>query len=470
MLFTSLTFLLFFPIVCAVYYCLPKVTWRVWFLLTASYLFYINLDPWCSLILLFSTIATYAGARLIGTQKKQSGKKKWLWGIIAINILILVFFKYTNFVLSSLLNIFTTSEGTFRGLDIILPVGISFYIFKAVSYIADVYKEKIEPEKDFAAFALYVAFFPQLLAGPIERAGHIIPQFKKKYDFDGCNVTKGLKMMLWGYFMKLVFADRAVIYVDTIYGNLYAHNGTSILLAAVLYSFQIYCDFAGYSLLSIGVAKAMGYDVMQNFNRPYLAKSITELWKRWHISLTKWLTDYVYIPLGGSRCSKCKTYRNIMVTFLVSGLWHGASWNFVIWGMIHGLIQIIEKALGLARNKPKNVIMVAGRILFTFFVATFAWLFFRLPDFSEATYAIGKIFTSWGMPFMSGDATPALEYCTLGLFFILAKDVLDEYFPTKFKLFDNDNIIVRYIVYITVCLLILATGVFDDSQFIYMQF
>lgn len=470
MLFTSITFLLFFPIVCAIYYCLPKVQWRIWFLLAASYFFYINLNLWCSLILLFSTGITYAGAILIGTQKTQSGKRMCLWGVIGTNVLFLAYFKYTNFIVTSVLDILTAGGGNFHGFEIILPVGISFYIFKAVSYIADVYNEKIEPEKDFSAFALYVAFFPQLLAGPIERAERMIPQFKHKVDFDGCNVTKGLKMMLWGYFMKLVFADRAVIYVDAIYGNLHAHNGTSILLATILYSFQIYCDFAGYSLLSIGVAKAMGYDVIQNFDRPYMAKSITEFWKRWHISLTRWLTDYIYIPLGGSRCSKFKTYRNIMVTFLVSGLWHGASWNFVIWGMIHGMIQIIEKVSGVAQKESKHGFMIAGRIISTFIVASIAWVFFRLSDFSEAIYAIGKIFTSWGVPFMSRDATPALEYCALGLFFILAKDLLDEFFPTKFKLFDNRNIVIRYAAYIAVCMLILAAGVFDDSQFIYMQF
>ena len=470
MLFTSISFLLFFPIVCVIYYCLPKVTWRVWFLLAASYLFYINLNTWCSLILLFSTIITYGGALLIGAQKTQLGKKIFFWGVICTNVLLLGYFKYTNFIAQSLLDILTIGGGNFRGFDIILPIGISFYVFKAISYIADVYKEKINPEKDFAAFALYVAFFPQLLAGPIDRAERMIPQFKKKIGFDGCNVTAGLKMMLWGYFMKLVFADRAVIYVDAVYGNLHAHNGTSILLAAILYSFQIYCDFAGYSLLSIGVAKAMGYDVMQNFNRPYMAKTITEFWKRWHISLTKWLTDYIYIPLGGSKCSKLKNYWNIMVTFLVSGLWHGSSWNFVIWGMIHGVIQVIEKALGIAKKESKSQLISVGRLLLTFFIATIAWMFFRLLEFSEAVYAVGKIFTSFGVPFTSKDATPALEYCALGLFFILTKDVLDEYLPSKFRLFDNRSIVVRYVAYIAVTILILAAGVFDDSQFIYMQF
>lgn len=470
MLFTSFSFLLFFPIVCFIYYCIPNVRARIGFLLFASYYFYYNLNPWCTLILLFSTIITYIGSLLFGKQRTKTFKKSIIWGIIVANVLLLSYFKYTNFLVLSLLNIIPTGEDNFKGFDIILPIGISFYLFKAISYIADVYEGKIEAERDFISFALYISFFPQLLAGPIDRAEHMISQFKHKIPFDGSNVTAGLKMMLWGYFLKLVFADRAIIYVDAIYGNLQAHNGTSILLAAILYSFQIYCDFAGYSLLSIGVAKAMGYDVMQNFNRPYMAKSITEFWKRWHISLTKWLTDYIYIPLGGSRCSKLKTYRNILVTFLVSGLWHGASWNFVIWGCIHGFIQIIEKASGLAKKEVKSSWIKLSRILLTFIIATLAWMFFRLPSFSDAIYGIGKIFTSFGTPFMGRDATPALEFCALGLFFILCKDVLDELYPTRFKLFDNKNIIVRYASYISISILILAAGVFDDSQFIYMQF
>lgn len=474
MLFNSISFLIFFPLVLVIYYLLPKVILRTWFLLVASYFFYLSLNPYCALILLGSTCVTYFGGIMLELEGNRwtFGKKGILYTIVILNVALLAFFKYSNFIADnvvSLLSICGESE-SFRGFDILLPVGISFYVFKAVSYISDVYFGKIPVEKNFCHFALYVAFFPQLLAGPIERAGVLLPQFKKKVLFDGCNITAGLKMMLWGYFMKIVFADRAVIYVDTIYGNLYNQNGTSILLAAVLYSFQIYCDFAGYSLLSIGVAKAMGYDVMQNFNRPYLAQSITEFWKRWHISLTKWLTDYVYIPLGGSRCSKIKSYRNIMITFLVSGLWHGAAWNFVVWGMLHGIIQVIEKHLGYAKRETTSIFLRGVRIIVTFFVVTIAWMFFRLPNFNDVIFGITKIFTSVSTSVGGRDATPALEYCALGLFLLIAKDVLDEYYPGRFLLFDNKNIVVRYVSYILVCLLILAAGVFDAGQFIYMQF
>lgn len=474
MLFNSISFLTFFPLVLVVYYLLPKVVWRTWFLLVASYYFYINLNPYCALILLCSTYVTYFGGILLEVDGTRwtLGKKNILYGIVVLNVALLAFFKYTNFIANSIVHIFNFCGGSesFRGFDIILPVGISFYIFKAISYISDVYQRRITAERSFCRFALYVAFFPQLLAGPIERASSLLPQFKKKVLFDGRNISVGLKMMLWGYFMKIVFADRAIIYVDTVYGNLYNQNGTSILLAAVLYSFQIYCDFAGYSLLSIGVAKAMGYDVMQNFNRPYLSQSITDFWKRWHISLTKWLTDYVYIPLGGSRCSKIKNYRNILITFLVSGLWHGAAWNFVVWGMLHGVIQVIEKYFGYARLKTTSTFIRGVRVGSTFFVVTIAWMFFRLPNFNDVIFGITKIFTSVSTSVGGRDATPALEYCALGLFMLVVKDILDEYYPGRFLLFENKNIIVRYVSYICVCLLILAAGVFDAGQFIYMQF
>ena len=356
-----------------------------------------------------------------------------------------------------------------EGWDILLPLGISFFLFKSISYLIDIYRGKIEVENDFHLLALYVSFFPQLIAGPIEKAERLIPQFKKKVEFDGRNVSLGLKMMLWGYFMKLVFANRACIYVDAVYGNLHQHNGTSILLAAIIYSFQIYCDFAGYSLLSIGCAKVMGYNVMDNFKRPYFAASISEFWKRWHISLTKWLTEYIYISLGGNRCTKLRQYRNIMMTFLVSGLWHGAAWNFIIWGGIHGVVQIVEKHFGFAKVE-KPLLVKAFRILFTFFVVTLAWIFFRMEDFSEALYAIKMIFTSVGKPFVTGDATRAIEFTALAFLLIFGKEVLDEFAPNNFKMFENNNIVVRYVSYTAIVILLLLTGVFDDSQFIYSQF
>mgnify|MGYP004505103743 FL=1 len=408
---------------------------------------------------------------LIAKANGRKNKKRWLSLPVILLSLLLIYYKYFNFLAQSIADLLNVMGMNLKieGWDILLPLGISFFLFKSISYLIDIYRGKIEVENDFHLLALYVSFFPQLIAGPIEKAERLIPQFKKKVEFDGRNVSLGLKMMLWGYFMKLVFANRACIYVDAVYGNLHQHNGTSILLAAIIYSFQIYCDFAGYSLLSIGCAKVMGYNVMDNFKRPYFAASISEFWKRWHISLTKWLTEYIYISLGGNRCTKLRQYRNIMMTFLVSGLWHGAAWNFIIWGGIHGVVQIVEKHFGFAKVE-KPLLVKAFRILFTFFVVTLAWIFFRMEDFSEALYAIKMIFTSVGKPFVTGDATRAIEFTALAFLLIFGKEVLDEFAPNNFKMFENNNIVVRYVSYTAIVILLLLTGVFDDSQFIYSQF
>lgn len=468
--FNSIAFLFFFPIVCLVYYLLPKLEYRKWFLLLASFYFYINWKPEFGLLLLSCIIVSYVGSLLIAHHGGNC--KLYLVVTILLNIFCLIFFKYSSFLIANINSLFEVTGFRIQitGWKILLPVGISFFIFKDISYIVDVYKGKIEAEKNFVVFALYVSFFPQILAGPIDRATNLIPQLKRYQLFDGRNVSQGLKLILWGYFLKVVFANRAIIYVDAVYGNIEHHNGTTILLAAILYSFQIYCDFAGYSLISIGCAKALGYNVPDNFSRPYFAASITDFWRRWHISLTRWLTDYIYIPLGGNRCSKLKNYYNILITFFVSGIWHGAAWNFVIWGCIHGIFQVVEKAMGFAKINNVQMGIRVIRIIITFLLVTFAWIFFRLDSFHEALYCITKIFTSAGKPFMSGDATSALEYCLLGLFIVLFKDFLDEFMPNKFILMNNKNIVVRYVSYICLSLFILAAGVFDDSQFIYFQF
>lgn len=427
--------------------------------------------PIYAILLFVSILITYFGGMLIAKANGRKNKKRWLSLPVILLSLLLIYYKYFNFLAQSIADLLNVMGMNLKieGWDILLPLGISFFLFKSISYLIDIYRGKIEVENDFHLLALYVSFFPQLIAGPIEKAERLIPQFKKKVEFDGRNVSLGLKMMLWGYFMKLVFANRACIYVDAVYGNLHQHNGTSILLAAIIYSFQIYCDFAGYSLLSIGCAKVMGYNVMDNFKRPYFAASISEFWKRWHISLTKWLTEYIYISLGGNRCTKLRQYRNIMMTFLVSGLWHGAAWNFIIWGGIHGVVQIVEKHFGFAKVE-KPLLVKAFRILFTFFVVTLAWIFFRMEDFSEALYAIKMIFTSVGKPFVTGDATRAIEFTALAFLLIFGKEVLDEFAPNNFKMFENNNIVVRYVSYTAIVILLLLTGVFDDSQFIYSQF
>ncbi len=334
MLFTSLSFLLFFPTVCILYYCMPhKVRWI--FLLLASYYFYINWQPVYALILLVTTGVTYVCGRVLGERQLSSVGRK---AVLAVGCIIplgfLFVFKYYDFLTRTIFDVLDNVgvRWPLPEMRLLLPIGISFYTFMAVGYVVDVYRGTVKAEKSLGLYALFVSFFPQVTSGPIGRAGELIPQLKSpqylKYD----NVICGLKQMLWGYFMKLCVSDRLAIYVDAVYGNIAHHNGTSILLASLLYTFQIYADFAGYSLIAIGAARIMGIRLAENFRRPYFSKNIKEFWGRWHITLSHWFRDYVYIPLGGNRVSLGRHLSNLMITFLLSGLWHGAEWNFILWG------------------------------------------------------------------------------------------------------------------------------------------
>ena len=327
MLFNSISFLLFFPIVCIVCYLIPSLRFRNLFLLFASYYFYMNWEPVYALLLLSSTVITYVFAIGIERSNHISRRKLFLTINIILNLGILFFFKYWNFAAEQVSMLLCSS-----GLDmkvpefsILLPVGISFYIFQALGYSIDVYRKDVRAERDFFTYALFVSFFPQLVAGPIERSRNLLPQFKKLNKFDYDTVMAGVNLMIWGYFLKLVMADRCGMYVDAIYNNVEMHNGGSYLLASLLFPFQIYGDFAGYSLIAIGAAKVMGFKLMENFHRPYFSQSVGEFWHRWHISLSTWFKDYVYIPLGGNRVSKTRCYFNLMVTFVVSGIWLGAN-------------------------------------------------------------------------------------------------------------------------------------------------
>lgn len=338
MLFNSLNFIIFFVAVVVIYYLLPKNSWRKVFLLGASYYFYACFNFAMLSILLLETAVAYGYGRLrTMTLRQGSGQapsKTFLAGTIVLLLLPLLCFKYLNFLMGTVGDVLALSGALVKmpSFELLLPIGISFYTFMAVGYVVDVYKGKIEAEKNLLDFALFVGFFPQIASGPIGRAGQLIPQLKEKHPLLYANITVGAKMMLWGFFMKLVVGDRAGIYVDTVFGNYAHHNGSSLLLATFMYTIQIYCDFAGYSLIAIGSAKMMGIELMENFRRPYFATSVADFWRKWHISLSTWFRDYVYFPCGGSRCSTLKTYRNLMITFLVSGLWHGAAYNFILWG------------------------------------------------------------------------------------------------------------------------------------------
>ncbi len=332
MLFNSLNFIIFFLAVIVIYYVLPRNIYRKAFLLGASYYFYACFDLTMLPILLGVTLVAYAYG--IYLTKTPNRSKVVLASTIVLLLLPLLSFKYLDFMMDSAEDFLSFARFTvdMPDFELFLPIGISFYSFMAVGYVVDVFKGKVAVEKNLLDFALFIGFFPQIASGPIGRAGQLIPQLKHKHPLLYTNISAGAKMMIWGFFMKLVVGDRAGIYVDTVFGNYMHHNGLSLMLATFMYTIQIYCDFAGYSLIAIGAARTMGIELMENFRRPYFATSVADFWRKWHISLSTWFRDYVYFPCGGSRCSKIKTYRNLLITFLVSGLWHGAAYNFILWG------------------------------------------------------------------------------------------------------------------------------------------
>lgn len=391
---------------------------------------------------------------------------------VFLSLLPLAFFKYFGFVNESIREFLSLFGLNFqlRGLNWAIPVGISFFTFQALGYLWDVYYRRQQAERDFLTYALFVSFFPSILSGPINKASLIIPQLKSlRPYFDYAKAVGGLKLLLWGMFMKVAVADRTALYVDTVLPNYMHYSGLSCLAASLLYSIQIYADFAGYSLMAIGVGKVLGFELAENFRRPYFAVSITEFWHRWHISLSTWLRDYVYIPLGGSRCSRLRNYWNIFVTFLVSGVWHGANWTFVLWGCLHGICQIVEKATG--QQMCDNSRLVRGfRILVTFLLVNFAWIFFRMPTVKDACGVVARIFNPM-LPMHLFIDHDALKYGTLPLLLLIAKDSLDEFFPSrKFHLLNSRHRWVRWSSYLVLLIMILLFGVFGTDQFIYANF
>lgn len=394
MLFNSLSFAIFLTIVFIIYWALPhKLRWIV--LLTSSIYFYMSWDVKYVLLLLFTTFISYACA--IGLERAEEKKKKKILMVTALvaGLGCLFFFKYFNFASESvakLLNVFTIQVHPVT-MKLMLPVGISFYTFQTLGYVIDVYRGEVQAEKNFAKYATFISFFPQLVSGPIGRAKHLLPQILGERKFDYEKATDGLRLMAWGFFKKIVIADTLAVYVDTVYDSLRLYRGFPLLFVAVLYSIQIYCDFAGYSDIAIGTAKLFGIELMKNFDSPYFSTSVKEFWSRWHISLSSWLRDYVYISLGGNRVSKGRNAFNLMATFLISGLWHGANWTYVVWGGLHGAAQIIEKFL-FTRDKNKKISKIGWwcSVICTFIFATFAWIFFRAENISDAFYVIGNMF------------------------------------------------------------------------------
>lgn len=408
--FNSLQFAVFLPIVFLLYWFVfdrlirrsrYQLTWQNAFVVIASYVFYGWWDWRFLLLIAFTSLCSWGSGILIGKNRGNKKAKWWMWANIVLNLGILCLFKYYDFFVVEFARLFHfATEGLL--LKVILPVGISFYTFQALSYSIDVYRGKIEPTRDVVAFFAFISFFPQLVAGPIERATNLLPQFQKKRKFDYDTAVDGMRQILWGLFKKVVVADNCAIYVDQVFSNSGSHSGSTLLLAAVFFAFQIYGDFSGYSDIAIGTAKLFGIRLMRNFNVPYFSRDIAEFWRRWHISLTTWFRDYVYIPLGGSRVSKAKVIRNTFVIFLVSGFWHGANWTFIVWGAYHALLFLPLILTGKNRKYTNQIaegrylpsLKEAGQMLLTFILAVLGWIAFRSESIGQAWEVILGIMSS----------------------------------------------------------------------------
>ena len=470
--FNSFNFWLVFPFIFGLYWLIPAKynQARKVFLVLVSYLLYMNWKPAFAIVLLGVTLITYWGGYLLDDQSDTKKKKRLAWLFAVLALLPLLVFKYYNFLNESLTSGLAAVGLKFSmpGLNWAVPVGISFFTFQAVGYMLDVYHGKTSTEKNVIDYVLFVSFFPQVTSGPISTANELLPQIKAIHIFDYEQGKQGLKFLLWGMFVKLVVADRLGLFVDTVYANYIHYNGTTCFVASVFYTLQIYCDFAGYSLMAIGIARTLGFNLPDNFRRPYFAISITDFWKRWHITLTRWLTQHVYIPLGGNRCSKNRNYWNIFVTFLVSGIWHGANWTFIVWGCMHGVLQIIEKVLGWQKYEGKNWAVKAIRIVVTFLLVNFAWIFFRMPNIADAWAIIGQMFTNVGKPNLNDFGMKAIAMSTIGLLILVFKDSRDEFFRDRFLFLDKKT--ARWVIYVILFCLILNFGVLDGGQFIYVSF
>jgi D-alanyl-lipoteichoic acid acyltransferase DltB (MBOAT superfamily) len=422
------------------------------------------------------TIDYFAGIFL----ENAEGKRRKLFLIFSLiaNIGVLAVFKYYNFI-SNNLSVFLKGfalDNPLPYLKFILPIGLSFHTFQAMSYTIEVYRGNQKAERHFGIYALYVMFYPQLVAGPIERPQNLLHQFREKHVFEYDRVVEGLKLMLWGLFKKIVIADRLAIYVNAVYNNPEQHTGTTFTLATIFFAFQIYCDFSGYSDIAIGVAKIMGFKLMTNFNRPYFANNISEFWKRWHISLSTWFRDYLYISLGGSRVSIPRWYFNLFLVFLISGLWHGASWTYVIWGALNGLyliFAIITQKLRDKFNRVTGIVKVPKlnrllQILITFSLSCLAWIFFRANNVSDAFLILKRIFLLPGKLFIGNKQQ--LLYCFASIIFLIMIEFRSEYSGLGALPFKSNNWFREQVSYASLIVLILLLGVFDGGQFIYFQF
>ena len=478
MLFNSIQFILFFVVVTSLYFLIPhKFRWLL--LLMSSCYFYMAFVPIYILILGFTIVIDYWAGIWI---EKSSGhnRKLFLVASLVANISVLAVFKYYNFFnnnLTALLNHFGLPNHI-PYLAILLPIGLSFHTFQAMSYTIEVYRGKQKAEKKFGIYALYVMFYPQLVAGPIERPQNILHQFYEKHTIAYENFSTGFKQILWGFLKKLVIADRLSLYVAMVYRNPAHFNSPTLILATVFFAFQIYCDFSGYSDIALGTARIMGFKLMTNFNRPYFSKNVSEFWRRWHISLSTWFTDYLYISLGGNRVSIPRWYFNLFFVFLISGLWHGANWTFIVWGGLNGLYLIMAIVFRPIFNKYKDAVIhnpilkFLARILkmlWVFILISFSWIFFRANSITDAFIIIKRIFTVKGKLFYD-DNLELVFYPAIGLIILLLFEANQEINHGVNKFFNNKSPVIRMASYCFILIMIILIGVFDGGQFIYFQF
>ncbi|WP_317367715.1 MBOAT family O-acyltransferase [uncultured Tyzzerella sp.] len=487
MLFNSLTFLIFLVCTLGLYYTLPH-KYRWYLLLVGSCIFYMAWRIEFIFLILFSSFFNYYIGILI---EKYNSKGKFIltFGLI-INFIILFIFKYSIFINHSFMALYNYFNIPYpiKDFDIILPMGISFYTFQATSYTIDIYRKRYKAEKNILKVSLYIMFFPQLVAGPIERADRLLNQLFLKHNFNINNISTGIKIMLIGYFKKIVIADRVAILVNTVYNSPYDYSGISFIIATIFFAIQLYCDFSGYSDIAIGCAKLFGINLMENFKSPYFSKTVKEFWTRWHISLSTWFKDYLYIPLGGNRKGTIRTYFNLMITFLVSGIWHGANWTFILWGGLNGFYQIIGdlkhkffKYIGFnIKNKYINNFFNVFKILITFSLICFSLIFFRANTVKDAFYIVNNLFSDIAnisnIQYLYNISTEL----GLNIFEILASTgciillFIIELFEYKQRIYITLNklpFIIRFIFYYLITIIIISMGVFSNAgQFIYFQF
>jgi alginate O-acetyltransferase complex protein AlgI len=478
MLFNSISFLIFFPTVFLLYWFVANKNLKIQnlLLLVSSYFFYACWNWHFLFLLVFSTGLDYYTGLKISEVENKNIRKLWFWVSIIVNLGFLGIFKYYNFFATSFAEIM--AQLSFKvnpyTLKVILPVGISFYTFHGLSYVIDIYKKRIQPEKNFIDYSLFVSFFPLLVAGPIERATHLLPQIKKKRTFNYHQAVDGLRQILWGFFKKIAIADQCATYANSVFNNSHAYNGSDHVIAAIFFAFQIYCDFSGYSDIALGVARLFGIELLRNFSYPYFSRDIAEFWRRWHISLSTWFRDYLYIPLGGSRGGTWLKIRNVFIIFIVSGFWHGANWTFIIWGALNALFILPSVLMKTNRNNLE--IVAKGRIfpsfkeflaiLITFCITVFAWIFFRSDSIFRAISYVSEIFSR------SLFAKPIINPQKMTLLIILF--IIIEWMGRE-KSFAIANLglkwpkVLRWALYYVMIFIILCT-VGPEQQFIYFQF